>query len=95
MARAKLFPIDVVRRQENDYLRPPTEAAKGEAPTAVRCCDRGFPPGGLRSRFAPSQDPLKRDSHTLVRLCFIGKDARSKENHCDIFTTIKTVTSKI
>jgi hypothetical protein len=51
----------------------------------------GLPPGGLRLRFAPSRDPLKRNSHTLVRSCFIGKDASSKENHCDIFTTI-TVT---
>jgi hypothetical protein len=23
-----------------------------------------------------------------VRSCFIGKDASSKENHCDIFATI-------
>ena len=40
----------------------------------------------------PPRDPLKRDSHTLVRLCFSGKNAGSKENHCDIFATIKTVT---
>src|SRR5215467_12720778 len=45
-------------------LRPPTEAAKREAPTAVRCCDRGFPPGGLRSRFAPlPRSPEARQSH--------------------------------
>ena len=36
----------------------------------------------------PPRDPLKRDSHTLLRLCFTGKDARPKENHCDIFATI-------
>jgi hypothetical protein len=40
----------------------------------------------------PPRDPLKRDSHTLVRLCFSDKDARSKENHCEIFATIKAVT---
>ena len=48
----------------DDRLWPPTEPAKREAPTAVRCCDRGFPPGGLRSRFAPSpRSPEARQSH--------------------------------
>ncbi len=74
-------------------LRPPAEAAK-EPKEPKRSPDRrqvmrsGLPPGGLRLRFAPSRDPLKRNRHTLVRLCFIGKDASSKENYCDIFATI-------
>jgi len=36
----------------------------------------------------PPRDPLKRDGHTLVRLCFIDKHSSSKEKHCDIFATI-------
>jgi hypothetical protein len=97
MARAKLFPIDVDRPQESataswDWstravfgrqLRPPKRS-----PDRRQVLRSGLPPGGLRLRFAPSRDPLKRNSHTLVRLCFIGKDASSKENYCDIFTTI-------
>src|SRR5215470_16672907 len=39
----------------------------------------------------PPRDPLKRDSHTLVRSCFIDKHASWKEKHCDIFATIKAV----
>jgi hypothetical protein len=74
-------------------LRLPAEAAK-EPKEPKRSPDRrqvlrsGLPPGGLRLRFAPSRDPLKRNSHTLVRLCSIDKDASSKEIYCDIFATI-------
>lgn len=98
MARAKLFPIDVARPQESataswDWStrgpvsgRPPRPPKR--SPDRRQVLRSGLPPGGLRLRFAPSRDPLKRNSHTLVRLCFIGKDASSKENYCDIFTTI-------
>jgi hypothetical protein len=41
------------------------------------------------SRFAPYQDPLKRNSHTLAPSRLTGNDARSKEKHCDIFATIE------
>lgn len=40
-----------------------------------------------RSRFAPCQDPLKRNSHTLARSRLAGNDSSPKENHCDIFAT--------
>ena len=69
-------------------LRPPAEAAK----------EKPRPPSGLAIGAStwrvevtlrpPPRDPLKRNSHTLVRLRFIDKDASSKENHCDIFATI-------
>src|SRR5262249_3244154 len=43
-----------------------------------------------RSRFAPYQDPLKRNSHTLARSRLTGNDPSTKENHGDIFATIKS-----
>jgi hypothetical protein len=96
MARVKLFPIDVARPQEAQASWDwSTRAVSGRQPRRPkRSPDRrqvvrsGLPPGGLRLRFAPSRDPLKRNSHTLVRLCSIDKDASSKEIYCDIFATI-------
>jgi len=104
MARAKSFRTDVVRPQESataswDWLtRRPVSGGQPRRPK--RSPDRrqvmrsGLPPGGLRLRFAPSRDPLKRNSHTLVRSCFIGKDASAKENHCDVFATINPVSAR-
>jgi hypothetical protein len=42
------------------------------------------------SRFAPYQDPLKRNGHTLAPSRLTGNDPRTKENHCYIFATIKS-----
>ncbi len=98
MARAKSFRTDVVRPQESataswDWLtRRPVSGGQPRRPK--RSPDRRQPPGGLRLRFAPSRDPLKRNSHTLVRSCFIGKDASAKENHCDVFATINPVSAR-
>jgi hypothetical protein len=103
MARAKLFPIDVVRPQESgtaswDWLirRPclaANRAGQKRSPDRRQVLRSGLPTWRVEVTLRPPpRDPLKRDSHTLVRLCFSDKDARSKEKHCDIFATIKAVT---
>src|SRR5262249_41634095 len=103
MARAKLFPIYVVRPQESgtaswDWLisRSPlaaNRAGQKRSPDRRQVLRSGLPTWRVEVTLRPPpRDPLKRDSHTLVRMCFIDKHARSKEKHCDIFATIKTVT---
>jgi hypothetical protein len=103
MARAKLCPIGVVRPQESDTAnwdwlisRPSLAANRGgqtRSPDRRQVLRSGLPTWRVEVTLRPPpRDPLKRDSHTLVRLCFIGKNANAKENHCDIFATIKTVT---
>src|SRR6516164_4705682 len=99
MPRAKLFPIDVVRPQESgtaswDWsIRRPSLAAnragQKRSPDRRQVSRSGLPTWRVEVALRPPpRDPLKRDSHTLLRLCFTGKDARPKENHCDIFATI-------
>ena len=100
MARAKLFPIGVVRPQESatvswDWLiRRPSLAAnragQKRSPDRRQVLRSGLPTWRVEVTLRPPpRDPLKRDSHTLVRLRFIDKDASAKENHCDIFATVK------
>jgi hypothetical protein len=100
MARAKLCPIGVVRPQESgtanwDWLisRPSLAANRGgqtRSPDRRQVLRSGLPTWRVEVTLRPPpRDPLKRDSHTLVRLCVIGKNANAKENHCDIFATIK------
>src|SRR5258707_4611272 len=79
-----------------DLYSPPgswPEPTKEKAPTAVRFCDRGSY-GGLRLRFAPSQGPLKRNSHTLVPSRFIDNYPSAKENRCDISAISKRARSR-
>src|SRR5258707_1854519 len=79
-----------------DLYSPPRswpEPTKEKAPTAVRFCDRGSY-GGLRLRFAPSQGPLKRNSHTLVPSRFIDNYPSAKENRCDISAISKRARSR-
>src|SRR5258708_40311222 len=61
--------------------------------TAVRFWDRGSY-GGLTLRFAPSQGPLKRNSHTLVPSRFIDNYPSAKENRCDISAISKRARSR-
>src|SRR5215472_969251 len=98
MARAKLFPIYVVRPQESgtaswDWLisRSPlaaNRAGQKRSPDRRQVLRSGLPTWRFRSTLPPPpRNPQSRDIQTLARMFFTKKNGKKKKKHFNILKT--------